>query len=497
MENPNEKPHDEAELRRGKLRLESKLLAGQLDRCWLEYAKVFAGPIAVLFGVIVTIFVAVGQLDESRQLREEERFDRAVSRLGAPTATERLAGLAGLQLFLEPREKARHQATVHFLVDALASEQDSTVRAAILDSLSQVTSKEVSQNILNGTLERLRDRDRDLFSHLRATFLERLKQNSRLIREKGNDEVGIGPVREEDLAPLRATASAIVALTRNGARTSDLSGIYCEGCDFSGKVMDMTRSDFAQVSDFSRTDNLSTLNLSGTNFHGSILKNANFIGLILRGASFDSADIIHANFSGADLTGAKFTDSDHRESLIQSAVIVGYLYAAIFPDFTCANLTGADFTDSPFFGIYRNRPNSVFAAYPILHNANLLEAKLARVKVFAAAPATWNASSLPIGNLASFPFQNYEEVGSYSNLPVKNWFNEPNIISVFTTGANFQVKEPVRPDDWASMCLVFSNLASARNLDKSDISLSLKEFIHRHQRDFSRSPHPTPCKPRG
>src|ERR1700737_177743 len=279
------------------------------------------------------------------------------------------------------------------MADALAAEHNPIVRGALLESLSELNRKQVGQEILNDALARLRDRNRDLHSEFRSIFLTKIKDGQPF--QKGDDEAGIGSVSNEELAPLNATASALTALLRNGARIKDLSGIYCESCDFSRKVLDMTRSDFSTVSDFSHANNSDSEDLSGIDFQNAILKNANFIGVILRGASFDSADIIHANFSGADLSDAKLTDSAHREFVIQSALIAGHLYAAIFPDFTCADLTGADFTGSPFFGVYRNRPDDFSAAYPILHNANIAKAKLGVIKIFVAAPPTWDKQSLP------------------------------------------------------------------------------------------------------
>ena len=110
------------ELQRTKLELETQLLRRQLRPrfFWIELAKAVAAPVAVL-GLIWTIYVGVGQLRESRRLRDEERFDKAVTRLAGSTATERLAGVAGLQLFLEPAQKNWHRPTLRFFVNALAS----------------------------------------------------------------------------------------------------------------------------------------------------------------------------------------------------------------------------------------------------------------------------------------------------------------------------------------------------------------------------------------
>ncbi len=144
---------------------------------------------------------------------------------------------------------------------------------------------------MNETLERLRDQNRSLLA---------LRKDPSLATAKGNDETGMGQLSQEDLAPLRATATAIAVLIRHGAVTQDLSEIYCESCDFSGKTLDMSRPDYANTANFAQWHGA---DLSETDFHNAILKNANFTGLFLRGASFDSADLIRAKFAGADCRG--------------------------------------------------------------------------------------------------------------------------------------------------------------------------------------------------
>jgi len=66
-----------------------------------------------------TIVVGISQQGALQQSKEDERFDKAVTRLAGPSPTERLTGLAGLQLFLEPEYKSRHRGTLSFLVNAL------------------------------------------------------------------------------------------------------------------------------------------------------------------------------------------------------------------------------------------------------------------------------------------------------------------------------------------------------------------------------------------
>lgn len=488
----HETDNAESELRKQKLELETLALRQQL-RWRLELFKAFTVPVAIV-GLVVTFFLGVSQLQEARRSRDDERFDRAVARLAGSTATERLSGVAGLGLYLQPQQKARHRATLRFLVNALAVEPDPTVRGELLDRLSQLTPIEVSQNDLNDALERLRDRNRSLYARQRSTFVEKLTQGSALPTDKGNDETFIGQASEADLAPLRATAAAITALVRNGAKTKDLSNIYCRACDFTGKVWEMLNPDFAKVADFAHADEANTLDLSGTDFHGAILRDSNFIGVNLKGASFDSADLIHVNFAGANLAGAKFTDYSHKEYFTTSMVMTGYSYLAPFPDFTCADLSNADFTGSVFFGIYIDGPIVLSASYPILHRANLANAKLGQMRVFTASPVPPNYNPTPPQQMNSFLFDGSAQVGSIQNL--KNSRGEPIIVNVFWGLPSLRIKEPVPSDYWPSVRQVFSDLVSARNLEKSELPQGLKDFISRNQKSFSDSPHPTPCTPK-
>jgi uncharacterized protein YjbI with pentapeptide repeats len=488
----------ESELRRKKIGLETQLLTQQLKpRYWLlEIVKVIVGALT-LAGVVVTLYLGLNQIEDARQSRDDERFEKAVARLGGSTATERLAGVAGLGLYLEPRQKARHRATLHratlhFLVNALAVEQDGTVRGELLDSLSQITPTVVGQEDLNDALERLRDRNRSLYARQRGIFMDKLIRGAAQPTDKGNNETYLGQASAEDLAALRATATAITSMVRNGARTKDLSNIYCVGCDFTGKTWEMMNPNFSKVADFAHADTADTLELSGTNFDGAILRDSNFIGADLRAASFDSADLIHVNFAGAELSDAKFTDYGHRDYFTSSMVTAGYAYPPPFPDFTCADLSGADFTGSVFLGIYGDGSND--AAYPILYQANLANAKFGKMWILTVSKVPPNYTPTPSDQVSSFLFQGSEQVGSTANIRSRS--GEPVIINEFWGSPSLQIREPVPSGYSMSVRLVFSELASARNLDRSQLPQGLKDFILRNQKSFSIPNHPTPCTPK-
>jgi len=484
-------PDAETELLKTKLKLETKVLAKQLEpRYWkLELLKAIVGSLT-LVGIAVTLGLGLAQLSITRHSNDDERFDKAVTRLAGSTPTERLAGVVGLGLYLEPRQKQRHRATLRFLVNALAVEQDPVVRSELLDRLSQVTPNQVSQNDLDDALERLRDRNRALYEEQRAAFIDKLMQGTEQLSGKGHDETYIGHLPSVNLAPLRVTAAAIVALVKNGARTKDLSNIYCAECDFSGKSWDMSKPDFTKVADFAHAD--AVLDLSGTDFHGAILRRANFLGLRLERASFESADIMGANFAGADLADAKFTDFGHIQYPIQGVLASGHLWGAMFPDFTCANLSGADFTGSPLFGIYEASPNPMYA---ILHKANLTNTKLGQMTAFTASRVPPNYNPTPPEKMSTFLFEGYKQVES-TRPDIRGWDDQLNVVDIYFATPAFRLREPIPKSFSLGVQLVFSNLASARNLAKSELPQGLKDFISRNQKLFSNSPHPTPCTPK-
>jgi uncharacterized protein YjbI with pentapeptide repeats len=482
-------PPDEgdAALRTRKLGLETQLLERQIRYWWLNLI-----PMLTIAGVVVTLFLGLLQINEGRRSRDDERFDKAVTRLGGLTASERLAGVAGLGLYLEPREKAQHRPALHFLINALAVEPDPTVRGELLDTLSRLTPTVISQDDLNDALERLRDRNRSLYSRQRDIFFAKLIHQTARATDPGNDETSLGQTSADDMASLRATAMAIAAMVRNGARTKDLSYIYCVACDFTGKTWDLMDPNFSKVADFAHWGAKETLELSGTDFDGAILKHSNFIGADLHDASFDGADLIQVNFAGADLSGAKLTDYRQGDYLMASMVTTGYAFQAPLPDFTCADLSRADFTGAVFLGIFGDGSNN--AVYPILYRANLANAKLGKIRIFTVEiPTKYEPmpSFLPDTSL----FKGFSQSGSYADIN-RNSSRKPVSVDEFWGSPSLRIREPVPQEDWMSLRLVFSELASARNLDQSDLPQGLKDFMSRNQKNLSNPNHPTPCTPK-
>src|SRR5206468_12803521 len=104
---------------------------------------------------------------------------------------------------------------------------------------------------------------------------------------------------------LEDLSSGVIELLAKGARTSDMSGIYCRGCDFASTKADLTSLDFNRA----------------------LLGNANFRGLTLAGANFAGAFIPGTDFREADLRSANFTvvpDSTDRDLMVDFVALTGF-----------------------------------------------------------------------------------------------------------------------------------------------------------------------------
>lgn len=132
--------------------------------------KSIAAPVAIA-GFFVTFAVGVLQLEQASGTREDERFDKAISRLAGSNATERLPGLAGLQLFLDSDYKSCHRATLEFLANALAVEGDDTVRNAILTVLARLKPGQIDHPDLTYVVEKLRDETRNILEEQQTVSL--------------------------------------------------------------------------------------------------------------------------------------------------------------------------------------------------------------------------------------------------------------------------------------------------------------------------------------
>lgn len=298
-----------------------------------EYLKTVAGVgalitgFAALLGIAVSAYQYVRAADATREVRIEERLDRALALLGSETAATRLAGVVSLTSFLSVANERQANQSLLAITRAVGLEPSAAVRGAIVSTLSETSRLSPAQR--NAALGTLAQVSRALVEEgrLRVTW-----------RERGN----AAPAHESAEARAISVATAIQALLRAGARTHDMSGIYLVGAD------------------------LSRINLDGTLFRDAILAKTSFASASLVGASFEGADLEGVSFHSALLKRANFRSAGPYESDTEVAYISAQLralsrdklgskdstidiYEVDGPDFTCADLTGSDFTGHPLY----------------------------------------------------------------------------------------------------------------------------------------------------
>lgn len=79
----------------------------------LELFKAVA-PLVTSLGILGTLFVGLWQMRQTQVSRDDDRFERSVTRLGSTQANERLTGLAGIQQFLKSPDPARQESTLRY-----------------------------------------------------------------------------------------------------------------------------------------------------------------------------------------------------------------------------------------------------------------------------------------------------------------------------------------------------------------------------------------------
>jgi uncharacterized protein YjbI with pentapeptide repeats len=351
----------EAQLR--KTELECRLLAQQLTP---EYRRIeWLKGIAAASGLVIAIVAVIGgfgsiagwliEQQKSRQVRIEERLDRALTMLADPSANRRLAAISSLRSFLAERDDTRNSQVLLALSSTLALEDSDPVRSAITSLVADVDPAIVGSSVLNRGLQALVDTSRGL---VRDGDLGR-KRPRNLWRLETDLKVG---------ANLQMTADAIVSLLRKGARAQSMTGIYLGRSDLAG------------------------LDLSGTDFGDATLAWSDLSRATLRNSSFDGADLERTNFVSADLQNAKFTLTNNggrttihwnyvqqqmdRSSAIQVQVEM--------PDFHCSDLRNADFSGHPLFGIIADDISELaFVEFPAkFARANLKGADFSRIQIF-------------------------------------------------------------------------------------------------------------------
>jgi uncharacterized protein YjbI with pentapeptide repeats len=347
-----------------KTKLESRLLAQQLTPSYkrLETLKTIVGASGLVIALVTLVggFLSVGnwfvEQKKTRQIRTEERLDRALTMLADESAGKRLAAVTSLRSFLAETNDTENMQVVLALSGRLSLEDGSApVRNAIISVLEDVDPKIVGPGVLNKALRSLVETSRGLMQEgdvwrTRPGNLWRLEEDTK---------VG---------SRLQGTAQAIVALLRKGARTDDLRGIYIGRSDLTG------------------------IDLSGTRFDDAILAWSDFSDASLAGDSFDGADLEQTKFVHSDLRGAKLTLSGDRGLLgVRWDYVERQMYRSPsgqvqvwMPDFSCSDLRNADFTGHPLFAINANDiPDLQFVYFPAsFYGANVKGADLHEIQVF-------------------------------------------------------------------------------------------------------------------
>lgn len=353
----------ESQARYDKLVLEQATLRRQLSRqgMLLEWLKAATVPVA-LIGVFVTFTLGIEQLRQAEQARraqaeqlqetrDDERFDKALSRLASQNAKERVTGISGLQLFISAASPKRHSPTLHFLLNAVADEHDPLVRKAIVDVFRDLKLETVKLEPLRAALTTAIKRNRALIRALldvgeRNYIDARNVKISRFTNISKNDlpfsfrlpaNIGVKLTLEQYLqlleldsdvlnyaprdhvAALEDVTEVMNILADLGVYADDYSETYCVNCRFkNGK-------------------------LSNAKFDNAILNDASFQSAILNGASFKNASLSDTIFYNAELKNADLT--------FDSWVTSDYIKFRHrrFPVLQCADLSGADLSGRPIF----------------------------------------------------------------------------------------------------------------------------------------------------
>ncbi len=319
-----------------KAQLEARLLAEQFTPSHQRIEKfkvaINASGLVAAIATLVGLFGGAWQYldqrekelrqqEQARQLRIEERMDRALMQLAEARAPQRAAAVASLHSFIDSKDAKRNIQVLSAFASALPLEKDSTVRNAILAVFEESDGKTVGKPALDYALN-------TLVGHSRGMVRE-----TNLWVERPDKLYAMENHLSEGTA-LQTTARAITALLHKGARIKNMSGIYL------GRSI------------------LSGLDLSEINFDDSILAWSDFRDAKLVKASFDNADLDYVRFIKADLTEARLISEKYgwsRDNRMHYTARIrndkNRHVVVHHPAFRCANLTRADFSGSPILNM--------------------------------------------------------------------------------------------------------------------------------------------------
>lgn len=314
---------------------------------------------AALAGTAITFFLGYKQLQHTEVARQQEAFEQILLRLGSDSSKQRLAGVYGMRTLTTSDNATSRKAAAHYLVQALAVEEDPVVQDSILEVFSTMVRDKQSSSLLIEVLSEAVARNRSVSEAKRRRLWHHAEQAAEKLQSDASSSPRTSPYLgrqlkypprvalqlaaasnqpwgTQDGAPsgpaLQGLGQLVALLVRGGVKlpSMDYSGVFCEGCDFS-----------------------SPWTLEGANFSRSFLARANFSGQKLTRASFRDADLAGADMSRSDLRYADLSHSD------PGAVHSASGLAEPFPFLECADLRGANISGRPIALLIREFvPNS-------------------------------------------------------------------------------------------------------------------------------------------
>ena len=329
----------------------------------IKVVSAFGGLITAVVGILAlffSVYQGLNQLETNANIRIEERISQSYARLAGERIAERLSGISSLKQFLnQPDSKARrHQEILLALSHSLVVEDNPRVRGAIVEAISNLDANVVKKESRSAVIKTLANLSRALIAEvsLYENYPKEATYNHRNLQK--NKELNIGI--------LSSVGHAIAGLVQIGTSAEDLSGVFCEECDFTA------------------------VNLSGVNFDRAFLRRAIFDTANLSNSSFDRAVLQDTSFIQAKMRGAKITvlplrdrsDEYSDSSLAWKRIPDGRFFSIAGADFSCADLREADFTGTVIFGAASS--GSAFMSHFIftnLNRANLIGANLSAVSI--------------------------------------------------------------------------------------------------------------------
>ncbi|RXH57195.1 pentapeptide repeat-containing protein [Granulicella sibirica] len=444
-----------------KLELEiAKLKSDVVSGNKFEVVKA-VGTFLTSLGIIGTLLLGLSQQRQTRISRDDERFERSVTRLGSQQIAERLTGLAGLRPFLQSPDRSRQISALNYLVNAGVIEPDPTVRSAIENLFDSISNLNLDAAVLNEGLTAARDRNRAVYIRATNAFIkQQTDAKKRLVDEKFT-EVLIGNPPPEEISPLEISSRMIAALVRAGASIEDLSKIYCPNCSFSSRER--------------------PARLVGVSFENAILRRAVFTAADLELASFHNADLILADFIGAKLVRAKFTaDSVFEPWSISAAANSGELASSWGTIFACSDLSYADFGGRTVFtliyrnGVYGGNMRDEF-------NKALLVGTKFREAAFTIAVPLDGISQAQLAPLLPAQYSPMTNANfSVLSGPV-NYFKETKLTIWKYFGGEDAEFKPLPNEYGPDLTTVMSGFLNARSLDKAELPKFMSSFINQNR----------------